>query len=296
MATTVKKDRRDRYDRIYLRDISAMHAIMPYMMPKRCDNEAVLDEVIDITAVNEYLDRRNSDNPDFKFTWFHVIAAALAKTLVLRPKMNHFISGYRLFERRDISIAFQVKRAFEDHAEEATAIFRLDREGGSPVDQVHDYVRDFVTKVRVNNEVEGSTGAMNFLKKFPRPVLKFVFWALRRLEYHGIFPKALAAEDPMHASVYVSNLGSIKMKANYHHLYEFGTLSFFVVINEKTLRPFFNPDGTYTMKDTIAIGMTIDERIADGYYFAKSLRVFKHLLEHPELLDLDAGAPIDFQS
>ncbi len=29
---------------------------------------------------------------------------------------------------------------------------------------------------------------------------------------------------------------------------------------------------------------TIDERIADGFYFAKSLRITRYLLEHPEHL------------
>ena len=35
----------------------------------------------------------------------------------------------------------------------------------------------------------------------------------------------------------------------------------------------------------IPLGITLDERIADGYYYSKSVRLLKHLLEHPEELE-----------
>lgn len=294
MATYKKNDRRDRYDRIFLKDLDAMHIIMPHLMPKRCDNEAVLAETIELEAINAYLEKKNADNPEFKYTWFHVITAAIAKVILLRPKMNWFISGDRLYERRDIVAAFMVKKKFADDGEEAVAKFTLDRNGGSPVEQIHDYVRDFVTKVRVKGEQDGATDAMDFFKKLPRFLIKFAFWVLKRLEYHGIYPKSLQKEDPMYSSVYISNLGSIKMSANYHHIYEWGTISFFAVISEKQMTPVFQADGSYTMKETIKLALTIDERIADGYYFAKSTRLLRHLLQHPELLDLDASADIEY--
>jgi pyruvate/2-oxoglutarate dehydrogenase complex dihydrolipoamide acyltransferase (E2) component len=34
------------------------------------------------------------------------------------------------------------------------------------------------------------------------------------------------------------------------------------------------------------MGITIDERIGDGYYFAKSIKMFKYLLNNPELLEM----------
>ena len=35
----------------------------------------------------------------------------------------------------------------------------------------------------------------------------------------------------------------------------------------------------------MSIGVTLDERIADGFYFARSLKLIKHLFKNPELLD-----------
>jgi len=154
MAETRKKDRRDRRDGYYLRNIDSMHVIMPYVMPHRIANEAVLAEEIDITKIDEYVKKKNEQNPDFKYTWFHVICAALAKTIILKPKMNYFISGYRMYERKNVEVAFTVKRQFNENSEEALAKFIIDKEGKaadgkSPIEQLHSMVADIVTKVRV---------------------------------------------------------------------------------------------------------------------------------------------------
>ena len=41
-------------------------------------------------------------------------------------------------------------------------------------------------------------------------------------------------------------------------------------------------------------GATIDERLADGYYYSKSVRLLKHLLQNPELLELPANTPVEY--
>ena len=47
----------------------------------------------------------------------------------------------------------------------------------------------------------------------------------------------------------------------------------------------YDENGNVTMKETLDIGLTIDERIADGYYYAKSVKILKNLLACPELLE-----------
>jgi pyruvate/2-oxoglutarate dehydrogenase complex dihydrolipoamide acyltransferase (E2) component len=86
----------------------------------------------------------------------------------------------------------------------------------------------------------------------------------------------------------------MKMRANYHHLTNWGTNSVFVVVGEKKPTPFFSEDGTVTMKNALELGITIDERIADGYYFANSLRLVRRLLAEPELLDLPIMSPVEY--
>ena len=297
MQSTVqhKKHRLDRYDGWYVSGLDSMHVMMPYMFGDRTKNEAVMSEVLDLTEVDKYLAKKNAENPDFKYTWFHFIVAATAKTLLLRPKMNYFITGRRFYERKYIRISFVVKRQLDEKAEELQANFLLDKEGGSPLDQVHDYVQSFVQKVRKEDKTVGISNALNVVKNLPRPLFNLMAWALKRMEYHGWYPKGFAKDDPCYASVFVTNLGSIKLHADYHHLFDWGNNSFFIVINEKKLRPFWNEDGTYELRNTIKLGLTIDERIADGTYFAKSIRLVRKIFANPELLDLPAATPIDIE-
>ena len=289
-----KKCRGDRWDAYRLRGLDPMHVMMPYMFGSRIENEAVLGEVMDLTEVDKYLARKNAGSPEFKYTWFHFITAALAKAILLRPKMNYFIAGGHYYERKDIQVAFNVKRKFSDDAEEAMAKFVLDPEGESPMEQVHTYVQKFVTKVRSDKAGVGVDDILIFVSHLPRPLFRLLAWTLKRMEYYGVYPKALAIDDPCYSSVYLTNLGSIKMNADYHHLFNWGTISFFVTIGEKKMRAYFREDGTYEMRNTIKLGLTVDERIADGYYCSKSVRLLKHLLEHPELLERPLAEPVEF--
>ncbi len=290
-----KKHRLDRYDGWYVSELDSMHVMMPYMFGERTRNEAVLSEDFDLTQVSRFIQQKNASSPEFKYTWFHFIVAALAKTLLQRPKLNYFISGHRFYERKYIRISFVVKRQLDEKAEELQANFLLDKEGGSVIEQVHDYVRDYVSKVRKEDRTVGITGTLDAVKKLPRPIFRLVAWALKKMEYYGMYPKGLAKDDPCYASIFVSNLGSIKLHADYHHLFDWGNNSFFIVINEKARTPFFREDGTYELRDTIRLGMTVDERIADGTYFAKSIRLIRHIFAHPELLDEPASTPIEFE-
>lgn len=285
----------DRWDAYRLRGLDPVHVMMPYMFGDRTSNEAVLGEVMDLTEVDKYLAKKNAQNPEFKYTWFHFITAAISKAILLRPKMNYFIAGGRYYERKKIQVAFNVKRQFSDDAEESMAKFVLNPEGGSPMEQVHDYVHKFVTKVRKENQNVGVDDMLKFLSHLPRFAWRIMSWALKRMEYYGIYPKSLAMDDPCYSSAYLTNLGSIKMNADYHHLFNWGTISFFVTIGEKKMRPYFKEDGSYEMRNTIKLGLTIDERIADGYYFAKTLRLVRKIFQNPELLDAPAATPIDIE-
>ena len=291
-----KKHRLDRYDGWYVQGLDSLHVMMPYFFGPRTKNEAVMSEVVDLTEVDKYLAKKNSgDNADFKYTWFHFIVAALSKAILLRPKMNYFISGHRFYERKKIQMSFIVKRQLDEKSEETEAKFVFDPNGGSPLDQVHDYVREFVQKVRVEDQNVGVDGALNFIKHLPRPLFRLLGSTLRWMEYHGWYPKSLAKDDPCYSSVFITNLGSIKLSADYHHLFDWGTNSFFVVISEKKILPIFKEDGSYEMRNTVKIGLTIDERIADGYYFAKTVKLVRYMFAHPELLDEPASTPIDFE-
>ena len=48
------------------------------------------------------------------------------------------------------------------------------------------------------------------------------------------------------------------------------------------------------MHEVIPLGITLDERIADGYYYSGTVALVKELLAHPALLELPADSPVEF--
>ena len=57
----------------------------------------------------------------------------------------------------------------------------------------------------------------------------------------------------------------------------------------------YDENGKAEMRETVELGLTIDERIADGYYYAKTVKLLKYLLQNPELLEQPLNAPVDFE-
>ena len=111
----------DRKDGYLLRDLDSMHFITPLIYPNRCDNEAYIAETVDLTNINAYLAEKNAGDPEFKFTMFHLVVAALLKTIVLRPKLNRFIANKNTYQRNKLTASFVVKKRFSVTAEEALA-------------------------------------------------------------------------------------------------------------------------------------------------------------------------------
>ena len=282
----------DRRDGKLIRDIDSMHFIMPLIYPNRCDNEAFISERIDLTAANAYLEQKNASEPEYKYNLFQLIVTAMVKTITLRPKMNRFIVNGNMYQRNDVSAAFVVKKLFADDGAEGLAFIHM--EDGDTLDTIHEKIFKFVSKTRRADSVDESTENMDIFNKLPRWVSKTAVKFVCFLDRHGWVPKSYIATDPYYSSVVLTNLGSIKLHSGYHHLTNWGTTSIFCAIGEKKPRPFFDEDGNCTMKDSIDLGLTIDERIADGYYYSKTVRLLRHLLEHPELLDKPLNEGVEF--
>ena len=289
----LKKSFGDRKDGKLLKNLDAMHFVMPIIFPNRADNEAYISETIDITNINKYLENKNKGNDGYKYNLFQIIVTSVLKTIMLRPDLNRFIANCNLYQRKFISASFVVKKEFTDNSEEALAFIRANE--NDTIDTVHNEIYRQVSSVRsADNSTDKTTDVMNFFNKLPRFISKSVIKFICFLDKHGKVPQSFIETDPYYASVLLSNLGSIKLKSGYHHLSNWGTMSIFVVIGEKKIRPFFKDDGTYEMKDSIEIGLTVDERIADGYYYSKSIRLFKKLLENPELLEKSLNEEVEY--
>ena len=287
------KRRGDRFDGYWLRDEApALGQFMAYLMPNRTDNEAHINLDVDCRPLDAFLAKKNAGRTQDKYTYFHLFLAAAVKCFVLRPRMNRFISGNRLYMRDHISVSFVVKKKFEDKAEEGLAYKRYGE--NDTVDTLHESIMEEIHQCRREDVLDNSTDMMTKLLKLPRWLLHIIVDILFSLDRKGKVPYDLIKADPNYSSIFLTNLGSIGMDSGYHHLNNWGTNSFFGMIGKKHLAPEWHEDGSCDVFPVITLGLTLDERIGDGFYYAGTVRLLHKILENPELLEQPFDTPVDY--
>ena len=269
----------DRRDGTKIRDIDGMHYVMPLMYPNRCDNEAYMTIRIRLEKTEAYIRQKNKENPGARITLFGVIITAVLKAINLRPQMNRFIANKTVYQRNNLTAAFTVKKNFTDEGEETLA--RIYAKPDDTLLSLSGKVEEQITLCKTGTDE--STDAMNIIKKLP--FKHFIGAVARMLDRHGWMPKSVIATDPYQCSVVLTNLGSLGMNIGYHHLMNWGTNSIFIVIGKKHNKPHYDSEGNVSMRKELSLSFTIDERISDGYYYARSLKLLKKLIENPELLE-----------
>lgn len=288
-----KKRWGDRRDGRWVRDVTGLQSIMAHLMPNRTDNEVYLNETMDATELVRYLEKKNQSHPDYKTTVFHAAVVGMARMVMERPLMNRFIQGRRTYQRDEVSISFVAKRRFADHAEESLMVLTF--QDTDTIDNISRKIYGDVREVRKSEHATGGVDAlMDGFAKIPRPLLMLAIRIIRWLDFWGKNPKFLTEGDPNYSTILCSNLGSIKCPSVYHHLNNYGTLSILVTIGTLHKEEILMEDGHREVRDVIDIGATLDERIADGFYFARSLKLIRYIFAHPELLDQPLGIPSGF--
>lgn len=291
---SVKRKRRwgDRKDGFRIK-APGLQTVMTALMPNRTDCEVYLDDKIDVTELLKFIEKKNQENPEVKTTVFHCFIAALTRMVHERPMMNRFVQAARIYERYEVSVAFVARRNFKDGSDEAL-LFYVPKETDT-INEIRDYVSGTVKETRKSDHSTGGVDAL--LDKFaamPRPLMMFLVWIIRCLDFWGKNPDFITAGDPNYASIFLSNLGSIKGPAVYHHLNNYGTNSFMTTIGTIHKEEVLLEDGTKEIRDVVDIGCTVDERIGDGFYFVRSLNLLKYIFAHPELLEKPLGEPSGF--
>ena len=115
----------------------------------------------------------------------------------------------------------------------------------------------------------------------PGAVTRWVVRLLRWLDAHNLLPAAMIESDPLYASMFVANLGSVGLSRTFHHLYEWGTISVFAAMGRAESVTVLAEDGSVTQREQLEIRWTLDERVADGFYAARSLGVVRRDMEAP---------------
>jgi hypothetical protein len=272
-----------RNDAQHIKNIKIFNKMFPYLMPKRTESLVYFTFELDMSEAVSFIRNKNREAGDKKYRLFDVILAALARTFTLRPGLNRFISHYEYWQRNEISFNFVVKKDLTEDAPERNAIIRFEPE--MTFGDIADLVGTTIEHLRTSDE-SSDESVIKFFLKLPKWFLKLAVGLLKKLDEHGRYPKALRDVDGLHVSAYVANLGSINISnPPLHHLYEWGTTSVFVTIGKMHRKRIFNDQNIEQIKDTLELGITIDERIAEGFYFMKAIKLLQYFIEHPEELE-----------
>jgi len=261
--------------------LSSLQRIMPFLMPRRNDAYVLFEQQIDTTAPKRLLARLNADRPDdTRVTLFHCVLRALGIALTEFPRLNRFIVGGRVYDRRGVFLSFSAKRRLDRDAPVFSSKLAFDARESlvAMSERLHAELR------RGRRGETASDREIRTLLPLPGPVLRALVWVQRRLDAWNLLPERLLADDPLYASAFVANLGSLGLDAAYHHLFEYGTIPIFITMGRVHRAPVVHDDGSVGSREIFVLRYTYDERIQDGFYAARALERLAEILGDPEQL------------
>ena len=277
-----------------VKNVTGMAQISIDLKPARSVSDVYINQKMDLTNLAKYIEKKKK--ADENVTYFHAFLAAIGKTVYNRPKLNYFVANRHLWEHEKIVLSFVAKVSFDDHSEEMMVMIPIDKNDTIYTigDKVRKKVENFRKKRSDNIDKKGANSAIDIFGKMPNFIRVPLIGVLKWTDKKGILPASLAEDNLYYSTMIVSNLGSIGCGAIHHNITDFGNSSSLLSMGEieevEVLK-----DGKKSIRKLCEWGMNFDERIADGYYFAKSADLLQYLLSNPEELEKPAGEKINLE-
>ncbi|MGC4113632.1 MAG: 2-oxo acid dehydrogenase subunit E2 [Myxococcales bacterium] len=279
-----------RYEGDPVPDAPLEQRILSFLDPRRGDAQVFYDQDIDARPLLAWLDHANRDRPkDDHFTVFHVVTGGIVRALQIRPKMNRFVVGGVLYQRKWVDISFIVKKQMHDDGK--TSAVKVHFEDGDTLEKMVGRIKGAVGRGRKHSKT-ASEREMALGLKLPRVMLKGVVAAVRTLDFFNLLPASMIDADELYSSAFLANLGGVGLAAPQHHLYDWGTIPMFTVIGKIEKKAVVNDAGKVEVRDILPLRWTFDERCADGYYAAGSLDMVRDFVVNPEAL-MKVGPPAE---
>ena len=256
------------------------YKIIPYIMKERVDAQVYFEDEISIDAVEEYIKKKKEEG--IRMTHMDVVLAAISRTILEKPRLNRFIMNRRIYARNELCISLAVVRKLtEQDYVDTTVKFKV-----KPEDTILTLAEQVHAEVAKNKEAteNNSTDKLAALiMSLPNWLIKFVINIVIFLDNHNLLPKAIIDASPFHTSIFLTNLGSVGIDSIYHHIYNFGTTSGFLAMGGRKER--IKDYKTGETEKYMTFRFVMDERICDGYYYARAFSVFRRYMLNPELLE-----------
>ena len=271
-------------------DVSALMQCCIDLKPSRKENEVYIDRKLNVSRLVEYMDKSREDGKHY--TYFHAFLTAVAKVMYNRSKLNRFIANRHMYEHNQILLSFVAKVTLDDKAEEMMLVIPIDEDDN--IETISAKTAEKVNRLRnAKAEKKGANQFADLLGKLPNIIRVPIFAVIKRLGEYGMLPKSMTDNNIYFTSMIISNLGSIECGAIYHNLADFGTCSSLLTIGEIETEKHFNKQGKEEVQKVCHVGVTLDERIADGFYFARTVQMIEHVLQNPEMLENSVSEKIE---
>jgi len=260
-----------------IKTLPPMNAIETYFMPNRNGASNTFTCELDITETDKYIKERRLEGLK-GLGLMHVILAAYVRTIASYPGINRFIRGQKIYARNNIEMCLTIKKQMALDAQETVIKLEAD-----PADTLSEIYSKTCTLIE-DNRPEGDKNAMDSIARLliyiPSVFLKFTIWFLKFLDYFGLLPKFLTKASPFHASMFITNVGSLGIPAICHHLYDFGNIPMFISMGMKKTVYVTQKDGSVEKRKFINVNIVCDERICDGHYYANAFKILKSKIEN----------------
>lgn len=268
-----------RADGKLVKNSDPMYKIGAYIMNKRVDAMNMITIDIPVESIKKYINEKR--NQGINISHMGVVLAAFIRTMKDFPELNRFVVNKKIYQRNEIAVGMVVLQPGDSgHGTMSKMYF----DENNTIFEVNDIINKYVEENR-NAPTENATEKMmRFLLSMPGilPVGVAIF---KWMDKHGLLPKSIIDMSPFHMSFGLTNLASIRTNHIYHHCYEFGTTSIFLAMGNTREVP-RKKGNEIVFEKCMPIGVTMDERIASGAYFAMAFRKMRAYLRNPELLEV----------
>ena len=269
-----------RADGYLVKGIDPIIALTPYLMPMRCDAQVMMRYRIDYEKLARFMADKGRDG--HRITFMELFIAAYVRSISQLPELNRFIANKRFYARKDIVCSFAVLQdTGDDSVKENIAKCKFD-----PHDTVFDVAARIKAAIEATRKADADNSTMKVATILKNPfIAKTVVFLGRFLDRYGLMPKFLIEASPFHTGLFFSNNASIGLPPVYHHIYNFGTTSLFVVIGNVERTVEIDAEGKPVRKRILPAGVTVDERICAGMVYSQFLKLYQHLITNPQLLE-----------
>lgn len=261
-----------------IKNADPMYTVAAYIMNKRVDSMNMITIDIPVEPIKEYLNTKRKQGKNISH--MAVVMAAFIRTIKEFPELNRFVVNKKIYQRNELSVGMVVLQPGDSgHGTMSKMYF----EENNTIFEVNDIINNYVEENRQTPKSNGTEKMIKFLLSVPG-ILPVGVALFKWMDKHGLLPKFIIDMSPFHMSFGITNLASIRTNHIFHHCYEFGTTSMFLAMGNTREVP-HRKDNEIVFEKCMPIGVTMDERIASGAYFAMAFRKMRTYLRNPELLE-----------